>query len=546
MELRQYFALIRKWFWLIVVCTALAAVAAFVASRWQTPIYEASSTVLIAQASAGASQSYNDILTSERLARTYAQMLQDWPVLERTIQEQGFLNPFKDVKKAFQIELNIASVRDTQLMKLTVEANDPQLAADLANRLPQVFARFNQQRQQERYTQLRQELQAEIAATEQDTAAAQQVLQRLGDGETDRAERVRLQSLLDRYQATYSSLLRSTEELRLSEVESTDNILLTAPALTPQNPVRPRVLFNTLLAAIVGAMLAVGAAFLIEYLDDTIKTPDDILAWTGLPTLGAVVMAEDVTATHYPTTLTNPRSPAAEAYRGLRTNLQFSSVDKPLHTLLVTSAVPNEGKSTTAVNLAVVAAQMGQRVVLVDADLRRARLHRTFQLPNSVGVTTALLQQGDGWRDDLRTTSLPGLQLLSSGPIPPNPAELLGSARMGDLLAQLAQAADLVIIDSPPLLAVSDALLLAQQVDGILLVASAGETRLGMLVQAVQRLETVGLRPLGVVLNKLTQRTSSYYYTYYYDYAHRYEDSSDTVVAKQTGYRLRWPKSFKL
>jgi capsular exopolysaccharide synthesis family protein len=199
-------------------------------------------------------------------------------------------------------------------------------------------------------------------------------------------------------------------------------------------------------------------------------------------------------------TLREPGSAAAEAYRTLRTNILFSSLDKPLHTLLVTSTAPDEGKSTTLANLAVTMAQAEQRVLMVDCDLRRPSLHTLFGMPNERGLTTAILEQGEGPLP-VQATVVPGLNLLTSGPLPPRPADLLGSRRMGALIERMRAEADIVLFDTPPVVAVTDAAALAPRVDGVLLVLQAGMTRRDRAREARQLLEKVKANIVGVVLN---------------------------------------------
>jgi capsular exopolysaccharide synthesis family protein len=199
-------------------------------------------------------------------------------------------------------------------------------------------------------------------------------------------------------------------------------------------------------------------------------------------------------------TLRDPSSAAAEAYRTLRTNIQFSSIDRPLKTLLVTSTAPDEGKSITLANIAVTMAQSEQRVLLVDCDLRRPSLHSIFGLANDHGLTSALLEQGQG-ELPIQATSVPGLSLLASGPLPPRPADLLGSRRMAALIDRLRASADIVLIDTSPVVAVTDAAVLAPQVDGVLLVLQAGYTRRDRAREARQILEKVKAHIIGVVLN---------------------------------------------
>ncbi|PDW03913.1 CpsD/CapB family tyrosine-protein kinase [Candidatus Viridilinea mediisalina] len=209
-------------------------------------------------------------------------------------------------------------------------------------------------------------------------------------------------------------------------------------------------------------------------------------------------------------TLRDPGSPAAEAYRTLRTNILFSSLDRPLRTLLVTSTAPNEGKSTTLANLAVTMAQAEQRVLVVDCDLRRPSLHTLFGLPNEQGLTSAILAQNDDL-PPAQATVVPGLKVLTSGPLPPRPADLLGSRRMAAMIERMSANADIVLFDTPPVVAVTDAAALAPRVDGVLLVLHAGHTRRDRAREARQLLEKVKANIVGVVLNGAKQERG---YTY--------------------------------
>ncbi len=202
-------------------------------------------------------------------------------------------------------------------------------------------------------------------------------------------------------------------------------------------------------------------------------------------------------------TISDPRSPISEAYRTLRTNLDFAGLDRALKTLVVTSAGVGEGKSTTLANLAVVSAQAGRRVILVDADLRRPTLHEIFGLDNRVGLTTAMMDEAALASPPFQPTAVEGLSVLTSGPLPPNPAELMGSRRMEEVIAALARQADQVLFDTPPVVAVTDAAVLATRVDGVLLVISAGKTRREVARTAVQRLRQINARLVGTVLTNV-------------------------------------------
>ena len=211
-------------------------------------------------------------------------------------------------------------------------------------------------------------------------------------------------------------------------------------------------------------------------------------------------------------TILNPRSPISEAYRTLRTNLDFSSLDKPICSMVVTSAAPEEGKSTTLANLAVTMAQSGKRVILVDCDLRRPSLHHIFNARSTVGFTDMMRDDALMAKPPLQETNVANLRLLTSGTIPPNPSELLASRRMGDLIAALQQQADILLFDAPPIVAVTDAAVLASKVDAVLLVISAGKTKRDHARKAKALLEKVNARLIGTVLNNVKGESSLYQY----------------------------------
>jgi len=529
MELRQYAAIIWRWLWLIILGTLVAGVTAFVVSCRMTPVYEASVTLLIQQADKP-SLTYSDILSSERLARTYAELLKKRMILDAAAARLGLEEIDEDV-------VTVQSVRDTQLIELKVEHISPQLAAEIANTIPVVFIERNEEMQLSRFSESKEALARELSRLQADIEAAQARIEAIGEPATaaEEAELARLQTALTQYRSSYATLLSSYEATRLAEARAMDNVIVVQEATVPEKPVRPRTMLNTLLAAVVGAMLAVGTAFLIEYLDDTLKSSEDVARVLGLSTLGAIAhMRLDGRADKIEeqlVTATAPKSPISEAFRTLRTNIQFSSVDKPVRRLLVTSPSPTDGKSVTAANLATVIAQAGQSVVLVDTDLRRPILHKLFKLPNAVGVTSSLLAGSNPGLDDcLLPTHVENLQLLTSGPLPPNPSELLGSQRMGKLIEHLEQQADVLIFDTPPILAVTDAAVLAKRVDGVLLVIEAGKTREEVARRAMEELSKVGAPVLGVVLNKVpVRRGSGYGYYYYYHYYYDDSESGEKV-----------------
>lgn len=286
----------------------------------------------------------------------------------------------------------------------------------------------------------------------------------------------------------------------------------------PDSPVSPQPLRNIGLAAVLGLLLGLGLAVLRELLDTTIKSTDDVNEITESSMLGAITY--DGQAPKRPLiTQLDSHAPRVESFRVLRTNLQFIDVDQDSKAIVVTSSVPEEGKTTTACNLAITLAQAGHRTVLVEGDLRRPKMAEHLRLETAVGLTTALIGRID-LVDALQPWGVDGLQVLTSGTIPPNPAELLQSQALSDALGQLRKHFDMIVVDAPPLLPVTDGALLASRADGAILVVRHGETTRDQVRESVDRLESVDARLLGTVLNMVpTRGPSGYGYGYGYGYA---------------------------
>jgi non-specific protein-tyrosine kinase len=526
-ELKKYGTILWHWAWLIALGTLLGAGIAYVSSRLTTPVYSASTTLLVNEApSSGKTTDYASIVTSERLARTYSELMTKQPIVQAALEDLN-LDPAQTLPARISVNL----VRDTQLMVLQVESEDPQLAKDLANAIPAAFSRQNAAVQAERYADSKANLTKEMDTLKDQIAANQTDINAIGTPATPgkEAELARLQTELTQLRQSMAYLLQSYESIRLAEAQSTNNIVTVEAAVLPGTPIRPRTTQNVMLGALIGLMLSVGVVFLIEYLDDRIRSPDQIDNVLKLPVVGLIAKMGNGyhgTGKHRLIAVREPRSPVVEAFRSLRTNIQFAGVDQPIRTLLVTSAGPSEGKSTVAANLAVVMAQAGLKVVIIDADLRRPTMHKQFEQINRSGLTDMILRDPSQWSGLAISSGVPNLSLLLSGSLPPNPSELLGSKRMQQLIEHLHQAYDVVIIDAPPLLPVTDALVLSALTDGVLMVIDYGSTRIGEALQGKTQLDQSGARILGVVMNKIPtgRRGYSYYYRHYYTY----EDKDDS------------------
>ena len=289
------------------------------------------------------------------------------------------------------------------------------------------------------------------------------------------------------------------------------------PARVPTVPFEPRPLFSAVLGMFLGVLLGLGLVAVLEFLDNTIKPEQNIQALAGAPllaTVSALPKLQPGGGQVY--ALAQPQASASEAIRLLRTNLEFASASGQIKALTVTSARPGEGKSTIVANLGVVLAQTGLRTVIIDADLRKPTQARIFSVPNDGGLTTLLTHPNREWEDLALKVALPGLYLIPSGPIPPNPADLLSSARFEALMERIRNDADMVIIDSPPVLSASDALAVASHTDGVVLVSLSHTTRIDAVRHAAQAVHQGGIRLVGMVINRQKgQRGASYYGEYY-------------------------------
>jgi len=351
-----------------------------------------------------------------------------------------------------------------------------------------------------------------VAALGQMLRRAEAQLNDMPSREKELARLVRAQNVADR---VYTLLLEKYHEVRIAEAMSLSSARLVESAVVPEFPVKPRKKLNIALACIFGLILGIMLASLVEYLDDTIKDPDEVSELIGAAMLGTVPrLSEDD-----PTLVTRaePKSALIEAFQTIHANLNFASVDQTVESLVITSAGPGEGKTSVAANLALTMARQGKQVIVVDADLRRPTVHKRFGIDNAEGLTTVLASDRSV-EDVLIATEVEGLRILPSGPIPPNPVELLASDKMMGLCQALSNKADLVLYDTPPIVMVSDAPTLAAQADGVLLVIEQGGTSKRLVTEVQDILTRAHARTIGAVLNKVTRQAGHYYYSYYYSY----------------------------
>ena len=534
MDFKQYIRLLLRWYWLVVLTAFVAGAAAYVADRRVIPIYDFSTTLMINQiASDGTTVDFDTLRTSEGLAQTYVTMLYKRPILEQTIANLKLnISP-----KGLERKISVSKIPDTQLIVLTVEDPDPQLAANIANEIAQVFAQYMVDLQASRYAATEQNLHQELLKVQADIDNLQAKIDatNVADGIELADTRNEWQVLLDQQRASYARLFKSYQEARISAVQTTDSMGVIERAEPKMAPVRPKQLLNAFLAVLAGFMAGLGIVFLLGLLDSSVKSSREVENLIGAATLASIARIRGSSGPGL-VTIKDSHSAIAETYRMLRVNIDFSAIDRPIQTLVITSSMSAEGKSTTSANLAAILAGSGRRVILVNADLRRPTLHTIFDQTNERGLTMALIQEADAPINTyLVDTGIGKSSLMTSGPQPPNPAELLGSQRMTNLLEDLKSQADIVLIDSPPLLAVVDPLLLARLSDAVLLVVLAGSTRADQLKRAAEQIVQSGTKFLGVVLNGVPKSQALSDQSYYSEERR----SSDRGVLRRWRDRLR-------
>ena len=510
---RRILAMARAWWLVVVVAAVLASGAAYLVSSGLPKHYQATATLLVGESLSATNPSTDQLLAAQRLSATYASLATTRPLLQDTIQKLGLSIAVDDLAA----RVHARGANDSALLMITAEDTDPIRAAAIANTVAGVLIAESPAMQGGRQSSLQQSVDKSIAATQEQIDQTQAQITSLTSLTSRTAEQetelLTLGQMLTSLRATYASLLA------FSSSAATNELSLVEPAVSPTRPASPQPLLNSAIAGLLGLLVAAGLAFVVEYFDDTIRSAEDVARATNLPTLGSVgrITGDGGRGELYRlAALLNPRSSPAEAYRSVRANFEFASVDRRARTLLVTSASPSEGKTITAANLAVVFAQAGRRVLLVDADLRRPGVSGVFRLPNGTGLTTLLRDDGD-LNGIAQATDQEGLRILTSGPLPPNPAELLGSQRMRALLERLTSGVDLVIIDSPPVQPVADAPILSSLADATILVIDARRSHWGAVARACDALRHAGASLAGVVLNRVPVAAGSAYTGYYGD-----------------------------
>jgi succinoglycan biosynthesis transport protein ExoP len=526
MDIKQYITPLLRWWWLLVVATLVAATSSYLAVRQQPPIYQAYATLMIGRLIQDPNPNSGEFYLVQQLAATYAEIGNREPVRQKVMEALGL---------SFLPSTSVSALPNSSMISIAVTDTDPKRARAVANELarqliltsPTGSNPEDQTRQQFVNEQLDQ-LQSQIKDTNAEIEKLQQQLGDLNSARqiSDMQTQINAQQQkLTTMQSNYASLLSTTQS------GATNTLSIIEAAGLPRTPIGPNKKMTVALASAIGLTLAALAAYLIEFLDRGIKTTEQISRLVQFPVIGYIGNAGRSGWNHV---IENPRSLISEEFRSLRTNLEFSGVDKPLKTILITSPDAGDGKTLVAANLALILSQTEKKVILVDCDLRKPDVHRALGIKSRPGLAEVFREQLSV-SDAIHNVDDQQLSVIPAGSVPPNPAELLGSKRMKQILGTLSEIYDIVILDCAPL-RTTDALVLSAQVDGVVMVTRYAHTTENAIQAAAEQLKRANTRIVGVILNRIPSTSSLAYRYHTIRYYGRAEESqaisTDTVIKR--------------
>ncbi len=547
MTLEQYWSAFLKRWKLIILCIVLVGLGAYIGSKLMTPEYQ--STTLI-EVNILSSNNQTDINTSEQFAQTEAQLAISDPVLREVASHYPGLTAGQLAKEA-----TTALRSNTPLFEIDVLDPSPTRAAALANDIAGTLIKRQIQDTEQKNAQSQQQIQLELQQTQKQIGTITGQIATLQAKKGNDAQIGILEAQLNALQQQYSQWQLLLTQLELTEAQSGNFLRIVQPAQPDSTPTRPNIPLNTAAGLLIGLVNGLSLAILLELLDTRIRSEEALAKFADWSVLATVWRADaSKKDKHQREALVDPPQHSAnvESYRILRTNIGFSAIHKPLRSIMVTSAVPHEGKSTIAANLAIFMAKAGKKTLLVDADLRRPTLDKIFHLPtNKIGFSNAIVAYANlqfatsmvstsqsstlapasfSLNSYLHAVGIPNLLVMPAGPLPPNPPELLDSKAMEGIFTALASCgAEVIIFDTPPLLGLSDANILAPRVDGVLMVVDITNANKKNLKRVKAHLAQSESHVLGCVVNKQRQSRKDSAYSYYYYYRLEEVDQSKSM-----------------
>lgn len=449
-NIRDFLNYLKKYVLVIAAVALVLIIGVFIYDKSiKKPLYTTYTTIILTKSNetqTGTTITQNDILLNQKLVETYSKIIKSKLVLEQVISETGVTYTAEELSENVSVE----AYENTEMLKISVTDQDPELAANIANSIAQVFS-------------------GEIA-----------------------------------------------------KIYQINNISVVDVAVTPEEVSNNTLKRDLLIALFIGIFGTIGVVFVVYYFDDTVKLTDNLEEEIGMPVVAKVFKSDvgsknnrkvELLAQKY------PKSVVSESIKTLRTNLQFSSVDEDIKTILITSSIPGEGKSFISANLAISFAQTDKKVLIVDCDMRKGRQHRIFKLSNSKGLSNLLIDDMTNYKDYINKTSVDGVSVITRGTVPPNPSELLNSKKNADLIRILKAKYDVIIYDGVPCNGLPDSIIMSKLVDKVLIVSSDSMTPKSVLESTKKQLESVNAPVAGDVLNNVNRKNSTYgkYYGYYGD-----------------------------
>ena len=498
MELRDYVKVVRARMWLIALSVVVVTLGAVALSLLQKSAYQGVAQVLVTQQNTGitmlgtpqpqvSSQPEGDV-------QTQIEVIQSPRIVEQVIETLGLNTTVDSLLKRVAVSADTGTSLITRVIQIRVTDASAAGAARIANSFAEEYVAWSRESQQASIKAAADDVQLRLAQTQEQMVALEATASAPG---ASIADKVKLQAA----GSLYATLADKLEQLRIAEQLATGTGSVLSSAAVDPVPVSPNPSRDAALGLAIGLLVGLGVAFQVEHLDTRIGSADEAGAIYGAPVLASIPTEKVDKGEPLRLTLRErPGSPAAEAYRMLRNNLDFINIDKDIKTILVTSAVPSEGKSTVAANLATVLSQAGRTVMLVDCDFRRPSTRQFFELDHTVGLSDVLAGTGDLWAAAQRPEGPDGLWVLTAGRMPPNPSEILASEAMNGLMANLRGSVDWVILDSAPALAAADAAAVARWVDGVLVVVRVGVSKRDAARTSCEQLRNVGARVLGLAV----------------------------------------------
>lgn len=508
LSLEESWAILRRRWWVFALCCVLAGAAAYGISLRQAPRYSTQVTMQIYPVQPSGAIDYNALLFAERLAQTYQRLITIRPVLESVITELSLPYDVDELKENVAAQVQ----GDSELLLVRVSDGDPDRAAAIANAVAEQFSRYMAAQSATVGLVATDELQSRVANLDSRIQGIEQQVLTLASAPNGGDPVV--QNQIGFLQETLADLLPVRDQLQMA-LDATSNgastvdaqIAIAEPAVAPDSPFSPRPALNVLLGIVCGGILGTAIVVALVYFDRTVKSSTDFVELDDLHLLASLGVVPRLTGGRKQLfVLDQPRGEAAESIRLLRTNIEFASAEREIATLAISSADVEEGKTIIAANLAVTLAQAGFVTALVDADLRRPSLHKIFGASNDRGLSDMLMIADLPWKRAVVESGVENLVLIPSGPLPQNPSDLLSGDRLGDVLGEMEKSFDVIILDTAPILPVSDALVVASQVDGIVLVAQSGRTRGEDLRRAAAALRRGAVRIVGVAVNQERSR----------------------------------------